>query len=259
MPFSVSEFNAKLSKYGLAKDNLFLVKVIPPDLGADIPAGDLSFFCNSLTLPPLNLSTVDVQRQGYGVAEKRPTGLPYDNLNTTFMVDSTFRVKEFYHRWMQSITNFDNSKGYNYEYRSMLPFEMAYQENYRGTIEIGVYSFNEESILYLYRFGNAYPVALGDITTAWANNNSFMIMPVQFAFDTYEVQGFGQSIKSNRINSSRGFGGGGVDGFITRLGNFGQALDAFGVKTPIQDIVNQYTSVASQINGAIQAPQTLFN
>ena len=106
---------------------------------------------------------------------------------------------------------------------------------------------------------NAFPVSTGDITTAWSNNDSFMVMPIQFAYDTYQVQGFGQSTKSSRIDSSRGFGGGGVDGFITRLGNFGQALDAFGIDTPIQDIVNQYTSVASRINGALQAPQALFN
>lgn len=258
MAFSLSEFNGKMAKYGLAKDNLFLVTITPPDLGVGLPAQDLSFFCNSVNLPGLNLSTVEVQRQGYGVNEKRPTGMPLDNLSTTFMVDSTFLVKEFFHRWIQSTINFDNSSGYNYEYNQMLPYEVAYHEKYAGTIEVAVYSFNSQEITYVYRFGNAFPISVGDITTAWANNNSFMVIPIQFAFDIYQVQGFGQSVKSSRINSSRGFGGGGVDGFITRLGNFGQALTAFGVNTPIQDIVNQYTSVASRVNSIIQAPQAIF-
>jgi len=258
MAFSISEFNGHISKYGLARDNLFLVTVTAPQIGLDFPTQDLSFFCNSLTLPGLNMSTSDIQNQGYGMAEKRPTGMPYENLNTTFMVDSAFRVKEFFHRWTQAIVNFDNSQGYNYEHRGMLPFEIAYPETYRGTIDVAVYSFNSSDITYQYKFGNAYPVGVGDITTAWSNNDSFMVMPVQFAYDIYEVQGFGQSVKGSSRGSSRGFGGGGVNGLITRLGNFGQALDAFGIDTPIQDIVNEYSSVASRINAGLQAPSALF-
>ena len=257
MTFNISEFNGKLSKYGLARDNLFFVQITPPGRESEMPVQDLAFFCNSVSLPALNFEMAQVKRQGYGMTDKRPTGLPFDNLNTTFMVDSTFKVKEFFHGWMQQIVNFDNSQGYNYEYNKMLPFETAYHETYVGTIQIAVYSFQSESIKYVYRFGNAFPVSVGDITTSWASNDSFMTMPIQFAYDTYQVDGFGQSVKSNRINSSRGFGGGGVDGFITRLGNFGQALDAIGIDTPIQDIVNQYSSVSSRINAAIQVPQAL--
>lgn len=252
MAFSVSEFSAQLGKYGIARDSLFLVKIIPPrTLEADMPASDLMFFCNSITLPSLTMTTADIRRHGYGVIDRKPMDLPHDNLATTFMVDSTFKVKEFFHRWVQSIVNFDNSQGYNYEYRNMLPFEIAYHEKYVGTIEVAVYSFNSEEIKYVYKFGNAFPVSIGDITTAWSNNNSYMVLPVQFAYDIYQVQGFGQSVKSSRLNSSRGFGGGGVDGFITNLGDFGQSLDAFGIKTPIQDIVNQYTTVASGINSIL--------
>lgn len=258
MSFNISEFSAQLNKYGVAKDNLFFVTITPPDLGVDMPAQDLRFFCNSVSLPALTVTTSDIKTQGYGVAEKRPTGLPLDNLNTVFMVDSTYKVKEFFHRWVQTIVNFDNSKGYNYEYNRMLPYEIAYKDRYVGKIEIIVYSYNDNSIKYTYKFGNAYPVALGEVTTSWNNNDSIMTMPVQFAYDTYEVDGLGQSMKSSRLNSSRGFGGGGVGGFVTALGNFGQALDAIGIDTPIQDVVNQYSSVASSINSTLEGVRGIF-
>ena len=255
MAFNITEFNGTIAKYGVARDNLFMVNITPPDLGIEngMPMQDLSFFCNSVALPGINLQTAEMNRQGYGVTERRPTGMSLDNLNTTFMVDSTFRVKEFFHRWIQGIVNFDNSRGYNYEHRGMLPYETAYHERYVGTITVYVYSFNQKDITYAYRFGNAYPISTGDVTTAWSNNDSLMSLPVSFAYDTYQVQGFGDSVKGSRVNSSRGFGGGGVDGFITRLGNFGQALDALGAKTPIQDIVNQYSSVASSINSGLNS------
>lgn len=258
MSFNISEFSSKLNKYGLSRDNLFLVNITPPDLGVDMPAQDLRFFCNSVSLPALSITTADVQTQGYGLAEKRPTGLPLDNLNTVFMVDSTYRVKEFFHRWAQSIVNYDNNNGYNYEYNRMLPYETAYKDSYVGTIQIFVYSYNERDIKYVYEFGHAYPVALGEITTSWENNDNVMVMPVQFAYDQYKVDGLGQSVKSSRINSSRGFGGGGVGGFITSLGNFGQALDSIGINTPIQDIVNKYSSVASRINSGLEAVRGIF-
>lgn len=252
MTFNVSEFSSKINKYGLARDNLFFVTITPPPLGADMPAGDLSFFCRSVDLPALTINTTDIQTQGFGISEKRPTGLPLDNLNTAFMVDSTFRVKQFFHRWAQAVVNYDNSRGYNVEHRGMLPYEVNYKDEYTGRIEILVYSFNSDSITYKYTFDNAFPVSLGNITTAWANNDDVMVMPVQFAYDVYKVDGVGESYKATRTRQARGFGGGGPGGFITRLANFGQALDAIGVNTPIQDVVNQYSLFGSAVNSIQQ-------
>lgn len=258
MAFSVSEFNAKINRYGLARDNLFFVNITAPSIGADMPTGDLSFFCQSVALPSLNVSTAEVLPQGYGIREKVPTGLPLDNLNTAFMVDSEFKTKQFFHRWVQSIVNFDNSRGYEREYRNMLPYEVAYKDNYRGTIEVAVYSFQSESIKYVYKFDNAYPVGIGDISESWNNNDSIMTMPVQFAYDVYKVQGFGSSNIANRYTQPVGFGGGGVGGLVTNLGNFGQALSAIGFDNPLQDIVNRYTSVASNINSTISGVSGIF-
>jgi hypothetical protein len=252
MPFNISNFSSKINKYGLARDNLFFVTITAPNLGSDMPQGDLSFFCRSVDLPSLSISTVDIMNQGYGLTEKRPSGLPFDNLNTVFMIDTDFRVKEFFHRWVQAIVNFDNSKGFNREYRGMLPFEVSYKDQYKGTVQVAVYSYQSESVKYVYKFDNAFPVGLGNITTAWENNDSIMAMPIQFAYDIYKVDGFGSSIKASRVNSSRGFGGGGTSGFFTSLGNFGQALDAIGIDTPIQDIVNQYSLFGSQVNSTLE-------
>ena len=168
------------------------------------------------------------------------------------MVDANFKVKQFFHRWLQGIVNYDNTRGFNTEYRGMLPFEVSYKDNYVGSIEIIVYSFGSQEVKYVYKFDNAFPVGVGNITTAWDNNDAIMTMPVQFAYDIYNVDGFGESTKASRVTQSRGFGGGGVGGFITSLGNFGQALDAIGIDTPIQDIVNQYSLVGSQINSTLE-------
>lgn len=258
MTFNISEFTSKINGYGLARDNLFFVLITPPQTGADMPANDLSFFCRSVDLPSITISSADIQNQGYGVFERRPTGMAKDDLNTVFMVDSTFRVKEFFHRWTQNVVNFDNSQGFNVEYRGMLPSETNYKDNYTGTVTVFVYSYNSDQITYRYQFGNAYPLSLGNITTAWDNNDSIMVMPVQFTYDRYRVDGFGQSVRATRETQSRGFGGGGPEGFITSLGNFGQALDAIGIDTPIQDIVNQYSAIGSGVNATLEGIRGIF-
>lgn len=259
MAFSISEFNSKINKHGLARDNLFLVRITPPqNLSVDMPTSDLVFFCNSVALPALNVSTADVRRQGYGKADKRPTGLPLDDLNTVFMVDSGFKVKQFFHRWIQSTINFDDSRGYDFEYNRMLPYEVSYKKNYVGKVDVVVYSYNSREFTYSYQFDNAYPTALGDVTTAWGNNDAFMVMPVQFSYDTYVVDGVGESQRTNRINSVRGVPGSNQSGFFTSLGNFGQTLDAIGIDTPIQDAVNQFTTVASQANFGLNAVRSIF-
>lgn len=239
MTFNIAEFSSQINRYGLAKDNLFFVTITAPQFGADIPQNDLSFFCRSVDLPSLTISTTQIQNQGYGVYENRPTGIPLENLNTVFMVDSSFKVKQFFHRWMQGIVNYDNTRGYNREYNSMLPYETAYKEKYTGTVEVFVYSQNTNSVEYLYRFRNAYPVSIGNITTAWENNNGLMLLPVQFVYDIYEVDSFGNSAFSNRetVISSRPFG------VFTSFGNAASSLI-----NSIQDTIDLISDIPDLFN-----------
>lgn len=238
MAFNISNFSSKVNSYGgLAKDNLTVVSISPPSvLQSGMPAEDLSFFCRAVSIPSLNISTADIQTRGFGLKEKRPVDMPYDTLNTVFMVDSKFEVKKFFHAWMQSITNYDNSKGHDYVYNGMYPFQFEYKNGYVGDLDVIVYSVGKAEMKYNYKFGNAFPINIGEISTSWENNNSIMLLPVQFAFDIYKVDAFGESSK-------------GIDASATleSIPNIGQALDAIGAQQPIQDIVNKYTSISDQI------------
>lgn len=252
MAFSISEFSSKLNKHGLARDNLFLVVIEPPLFlrPGNMSPGDLSFFCRSVSLPALTLGTTEVLNQGYGVAEKRPIALPHDNLNTVFMVDAGQKVTKFFHRWIQHVLNYDNSRGYNFEYNGMLPYEIDYKSAYSSRIEIYVYSTESKEIKYKYRFDNAFPVATGNIELAWDNNEAIMTLPVQFAYDVYVNTGIGLSTKSNRIND-----------FFANLGTFGRALDDIGLDNPLQDVVDRFTLLDSnirRINDTFDAVSNIF-
>lgn len=238
MPFNISEFNSKLSRYGLARDNLFFVTITPPGGLLGMPSSDLSFFCKTVQLPGLNVNTMDVLTQGFGIQEKRPIALPLENLNTIFMVDSNFGVKRFFQSWIQSVINYDNSEGYTKSVKGMTPYQVNYKQNYVGVMEVLVYSFNSEAIKYRYRFKNVFPVTIGNVDVAWENNDSIMSLPVSFSYDVYQHDGFDQSGALITGDTE----------YITSFGNFGRAINKIIAGTPIQDIINGYTSIVDRVN-----------
>jgi hypothetical protein len=130
MSFKISKFSSKIKKYGLAKSNLFIVEIgIPTSIKnelRDIPVvTDIRFFCRRVTLPEMDLITTDIQPQGFGAIERRPQGMTFPILPTTFMMDSEFGVMKFFHRWTQAIINYDSSSGIRGVVNNELPFEMG--------------------------------------------------------------------------------------------------------------------------------------
>ncbi len=77
MSFNIADFNSKLAKHGVAKNNLFFARInIPQALineFVDLPVTrDLEFYCKSVTLPELDIVTGEVQPQGFGPTVRRP-------------------------------------------------------------------------------------------------------------------------------------------------------------------------------------------
>ena len=244
MAFNVADFSSKISRYGVARDNLFIVRITPPGGAFEdtMPTEDLIFFCRSVDLPSLSLETTSIKNEGWGKAESFPINLPYDSLNTVFMIDAEFRVKKFFQRWMQSIVNYDNSK-VNSSFNGMRPFQIAYKEKYVGTVEVIVYSLNDETIQYNYRFDGAFPTSLGNITTAWDSNDAVMVMPVTFSYSSYSSTGVGESVPL----TASGISGAYSSGSSSRSGGVIGAIDSFFFDGRISDTVNRISSTLDRI------------
>jgi len=237
MAFNISDFQSKVAQYGLSRDNLFIVRITPPSsLGNVMPMQDLIFFCKSVDLPAFNIDTVDFQRQGWGKVEKMPNGLPYDQLQAIFMVDSGFRVKSFFHRWLQSVVNYDSSNA-NRAYNGMQPHQIAYKDKYVGTIEVIVYSYGTESVSYVYKFIDAFPTAIGNITTSWENNDTIMTIPITFSYDSFIADGMGASSAYEGPKTEFASLGGSVAPIISQIPIIGS----------LTQTVNKFTTVANTI------------
>lgn len=260
MAFNINEFKSKVNKYGVAKDNLFLVEINGPALGAEFPQSDLRFFCRSVEVPGLTAQTAEYQNQGHGHQEKRVTNMSFDDLQMIFMVDSAFRVQQYFHRWMQAVVNYDN-RDYGREYNGMLPFEVAYKDKVKGKVTVSAYGFNDRALAYSFQFEEAYPISLGTTSLSWENNDSILTLPVAFTFSRFiPTKGVGVSSSLTPRAQSKTLGGGSSPLKLpSELDLLGGVFDAFGVNNPIQPIVDQFTTLSSSVNNIRNTAENIGN
>lgn len=239
MAFSITEFNSHINKHGVSKQNIFVVTItLPPKLSSIenyIPTRDLTFLCRQVTLPGFDVNAPMIYPQSLGVGERRAIGInDFEVVPMTFMMDSNFNVLKFFHRWMQSVVNYDTKAGYN----SQLPgttqavYQVGYKKDYAATITIEVYSGNSPfGGKYTYVLKNAYPVNIGSVLENWEDANTIMTLNVGISFDGLNVDGTTPGeVSSNPFNGVYNFLDGleVVGGLLGIAGNTGLSNDIQG-------------------------------
>ena len=244
MAFNLQEFRSQITKHGFAQQNLFIVRIYPPEQFApELPSSDLQFFASSATLPEFSLGTTDVVHNGMGAATKKPTGMEYPILPVTFFVDSNHNMLKFFHRWIQKIVNYDRSGG---PYGTLadtgaLPFEIGYKADYQSTIEIIVFPRHQDKKSYIYTFSNAYPINVGNISTSWSDEG-LMNLSVGFAYDTLKVSGVDTPKMLTGSNSA--------NSLLTYFSTLNTVVQSFrDIDSPldVQNAINQSSRVLDRI------------
>lgn len=253
MTFNINSFASKINGTGLAKNNLFVAAIKSP---STLPIeNDLLFLCKAASIPGMEISTTPIQPQGWGKSEQRPTEYRKSNLTLIFMVDSNFAVKQYFHRWFQTIVNYNDLGGAESEDPAgKLPYEFAYKKEYTGVVDVVVYANNDNSETaktYTYHFEGVYPVSIGSIESAWENQSEIMLMTVSFAFDSMTVSGMYETEVSMRSTSpaetTTSFGGA-----ISTVAQ--QVFGNTNLPEPIQDIVNR---ISSPLNNSLNSINTI--
>ena len=248
MSFSITEFLAQVNKFGLAKSNLFMVRISLPRslqfLEEKITARELVFLCKTVDLPSFEFQHMPIKNLSVGPMEFRPTSMDYQPISAIFMVDSNFGVMSFFHRWAQAIYNYNADAGnVAVDSQNKLPYELDYKENYAATIDILVYSGNDANKVYSYKLSNAFPLSIQNVTTSWENQSEIMTLPVSFTFDKISVTGSEFGKVSDNSNT-----GNGILNYISAINSYGQAINQLNRPQSLQDIVNLYTDVSTIFN-----------
>jgi len=207
MAFSINEMLAVISSNGgISKASKFIVRMQPPPSVDGALKEDFVFFCESAQLPGIALTSDDVKMSGFGNVEKRPHGASFNDISMSFFNDVDGNVLRFFHRWLQSVYNFnsfDNPIGVT----KNLPVNVfAYPKEYRNTIEIihlddksdGYTNLSgkgntgpaskpeiESQTVVSYTLYDAFPVSIGDVGLSWSSADELVRIPVTFTYTNW--------------------------------------------------------------------------
>ena len=154
---------------------------------------DLSFLCNSTSLPGSSFSTTENLQDYYGVNQKFAYRRDFDDLSLDFYVDAKYQTLKFFEQWMDYIsspgtysvvTNSDPSSDVSF-YRFKYPKE---QGGYKCRIDLHKFDkdYDRTKNDILYSFVNAFPRSLSSMPVSY-DGSSLLKCSVTFAFDRYYV------------------------------------------------------------------------
>jgi hypothetical protein len=183
----------------LARSTHYAVNFTPP-AGVDTPVvNDLPMLCDTANLPGVVLSLDEIRHKGYGLVEKRPNSINFEDFTVSILGDAGGQVLEFVQKWLSLVTNFDGESEVS---DAGIPAEMFnYPAEYWGTIELYLYDITSQ-IYKTYTLNKAFPVNLGAVELNWAQNDSIMRIPVTFTYRSYKMSPNGSMASSGTpINS----------------------------------------------------------
>ena len=93
MAFNITELTGSISAEGIQKSSSFAASIVmPPSLSSTPIMDQLPFRINSANLPGFQIQTDDIRQKGYGLTEKRPFQVGYDDITLTIIADGNGKV-----------------------------------------------------------------------------------------------------------------------------------------------------------------------
>lgn len=240
MTFNISRFKSQLDNFGgPSRASLFEMQIYQqPVRGSAINSSNFNFFCQTVQVPGIDLESVTYMPVA-GRPVMFPTGVAPSQLNTIFMMDSEHQLLSFFHKWIQNVVNYGTTSGKFSEVNGKLPFEIGYMQEYSARLVIRHYTTGSDNDRYYeYILDGAYPISIGEVDLSWAQNDSYLTLPVRFAYE--RIQYSGEVIGSPLSGLGRGYGFfdalGAIAGFA---GTVQQTVDQGLRFTSIQDAINR--------------------
>lgn len=202
MAFDINELRSAMNSFGgFSKTSKFHVRIYPKNTSnSSYIARSLEFICDSATLPGLSWQTDELRMSGYGNIEKRPYSSIFQDVQTTFFCDSDGKVLEFFHKWMQSIYNFDSRAGRLRSTGGIKQNLFNYPDEYVGQVEITHFDDLGDEIV-MYTLNDAYPLTVGDVQVAWEQNDQLTKIPITFTYTSWTSETLDPGVVDDRLNA----------------------------------------------------------
>lgn len=193
---SLNDFKADLEKFGTVRQSRFDI-LLPNE------TVNLSFRCESLNIPGIQILTTDFHLYGGEPIVKIPNGRANDEVQMTFLVMSDLRDKYWFEEWLHKISNFENNN-------------VAYYDDVAKDIWINVYNetpnpkptdalvtplggsaqrvtFEGPDTLkqvYVVKLTKAIPTRVEMIQVSWADTDQLMKYTVNFSYESLKIESY---------------------------------------------------------------------
>ena len=208
--FSISEFKSNIDQKGVLQNNRFIVDFgLPEYLKLDRGYEDLnlvSLRCEAASIPGISITTIDMPRIGFGPLEFQPHNFTQSDIVLTFLVDAHGSVPKLFYDWLNTIVNFQVSRGHSglnrvvglggieKAYQSGA-YEVGFKDDYSVDLNITVYDKDQQStglgtkVMKLTAY-KAYPKEMTSIDMAWVNDSELMRIQVAFTYTDFSIEYF---------------------------------------------------------------------
>jgi hypothetical protein len=153
----LNDFIAQVRNRGIARTNRYRVIIprMPFTTGISDTDRLLSLFCESVTLPGANISTVE--HRTFGEFRRFPYEKIYDDVMMNFYIDADFDIKLIFDHWIGKIINPDRRT-------------IRYYKGYVADIILEVLPVSETKPVYTLTMYEAYPKTIQSINLNARNN-----------------------------------------------------------------------------------------
>lgn len=189
MTFSIQNIKSSINKLGgVAKASRFYVRISGRrGTGSREYERHVEFMCHSASLPGISLQTDEALYKGYGNITKHPYATVFQDVNLSFIVDSSGEVYKYFHGWISNIVNFNDQKNVDNQTDGLNISHYNFPDEYSAITEIYHLDDREKQIV-KYSLFRSYPLSVGDIQVAWENSNQIARLPVVMTFQSWSSE-----------------------------------------------------------------------
>lgn len=184
--FSINDFVSEIKTRGVVRQHTFVVTMTAPQALVS-QFGDktriLSLRCESASIPDVSLATQEILRYGYGPMESAPYNAVFSGVNLSFVLDKTSLVYRYFYAWLNSVVNFNTSKGIAGLDRdtNFRPYQVSYKNMITTDVNITMFDEQTRPIIQT-TLHRAFPKSISAIDLNWGTNNDIVRLNVAMGF-----------------------------------------------------------------------------
>lgn len=236
---SIEKFKSQFAD--LLRPNYYEILISPPT-NLNAQSTILSFLCSSTDFPFETIQTMEMITH----SRKRmiASGVDFDPITVTFLLDSTGKVLDFFQKWKMLII--DDT------------FKMGYYEDYIGTIEIFMLDRQLQRVFGV-KLKEAYPVNRNNISLSQNSVDTLSELPISFVYANSEytmhnvlypsATSIWNSLTRVYDKTISSISNSGLEQINDYLGKFGSSN--INLQTEVTKLTSPFTNKINQIQSSI--------